>query len=196
VQVPDKPETELVLATPDMGHDAETAAAIRELVTKGGGNGLIFSVDDCRKTYEELLEKGVEFTHELTEHFYSAPRSFARLSDAARRRVLQHERRQVADRDDAHEIVALDHGQMAEAAVEHQDDRVLGRVVGADRLRMGRHAVGDARVVAETTRDGAQDVALGQDPGQPAMIQHEDRADVAVDHPLGDFDDRHVGLDG
>ena len=47
-----------------------TAAAIRELVTKGGGTGLIFSVDDCRKTYEALVEKGVEFTQEPTEHFY------------------------------------------------------------------------------------------------------------------------------
>ena len=85
---------------------------------------------------------------------------------------------------------------MAEAAVEHQDDRVLGRVVGTNRHRMRRHAVGGARVVAETTRDGAQDVALGQDPGQPPIVQHEDRADVAVDHPLGDLDDRHAGLDG
>jgi hypothetical protein len=65
-----------VLATPDMGHDAETAAAIRELVTKGGGNGLICSVDDCRKTYEELLEKGVEFMQEPTEHFLFGPAVF------------------------------------------------------------------------------------------------------------------------
>jgi catechol 2,3-dioxygenase-like lactoylglutathione lyase family enzyme len=70
VQVPGKPESALVLATPDMGHDEETAAAIRELVTKGGGNGVIFNVDDCRKTYEALVHKGVEFTQEPTEHFY------------------------------------------------------------------------------------------------------------------------------
>ena len=31
---------------------------------------MIFSVDDCRKTYEELVAKGVEFTQEPTEHFY------------------------------------------------------------------------------------------------------------------------------
>jgi uncharacterized glyoxalase superfamily protein PhnB len=60
----------LVLATPEMGHDEETAAAIRELLPKGGGNGVIFNVDDCRKTYEDLLAKGVEFTQEPTEHFY------------------------------------------------------------------------------------------------------------------------------
>ena len=70
VRVAGRPETELVLTTPDMGHDEETAAAIRDLVTKGGGNGVIFSVDDCRRTYEELLAKGVEFTQEPTEHFY------------------------------------------------------------------------------------------------------------------------------
>ena len=70
VQVPGRPESVLVLATPEMGHDEETAAAIRELLPKGGGNGVIFNVDDCRKTYEDLLAKGVEFTQEPTEHFY------------------------------------------------------------------------------------------------------------------------------
>jgi catechol 2,3-dioxygenase-like lactoylglutathione lyase family enzyme len=70
VHVPGQPESALVLATPEMGHDEETAAAIRELVAKGAGNGVIFNVDDCRKTYEALVEKGVEFTQEPTEHFY------------------------------------------------------------------------------------------------------------------------------
>jgi catechol 2,3-dioxygenase-like lactoylglutathione lyase family enzyme len=70
VHVPGATGTELVLATPEMGHDEETAAAIRELVAKGGGNGVIFTVADCRKTYEDLVAKGVEFTQEPTEHFY------------------------------------------------------------------------------------------------------------------------------
>jgi catechol 2,3-dioxygenase-like lactoylglutathione lyase family enzyme len=70
VHVPGQAGTELVLATPDMGHDAETAEAIRDLVTKGGANGVIFTVDDCRRTYEDLLARGVEFTQEPTEHFY------------------------------------------------------------------------------------------------------------------------------
>jgi catechol 2,3-dioxygenase-like lactoylglutathione lyase family enzyme len=70
VNVPGRPESELVLAAPEMGHDAETASEIRALVAKGGGSGLIFSVDDCRRTYEELVAKGVEFTQEPTEHFY------------------------------------------------------------------------------------------------------------------------------
>ncbi len=70
VIVPGKPELEIVLSPPEMGHDEETAAAIRALVAKGGGSGVIFSVDDCRRTYEELVAKGVEFTQEPTEHFY------------------------------------------------------------------------------------------------------------------------------
>ena len=70
VNVPDSPESELVLSTPEMGHDEESAAEIRALVTKGAGSGVIFSVDDCRRTYEELVAKGVEFTQEPTEHFY------------------------------------------------------------------------------------------------------------------------------
>ena len=70
VNVPGKPESELVLATPEMGNDEATAAEIRALVAKGGGSGVIFSVDDCRRTYEELVAKGVEFTQEPTEHFY------------------------------------------------------------------------------------------------------------------------------
>ena len=70
VTVPGKPESELVLAMPEMGNDEATAAEIRALVTKGGGAGLIFSVEDCRRTYEELVAKGVEFTQEPTEHFY------------------------------------------------------------------------------------------------------------------------------
>jgi catechol 2,3-dioxygenase-like lactoylglutathione lyase family enzyme len=70
VAVPGRPETQLVLANPEMGHDEETAREIRELVAKGGGAGLIFGTDDCRATYEDLVAKGVEFTQEPTEHFY------------------------------------------------------------------------------------------------------------------------------
>jgi catechol 2,3-dioxygenase-like lactoylglutathione lyase family enzyme len=70
VYVPGRPESQVVLSTPEMGHDEETAAAIRELIPKGGANGVIFTVEDCRETYAQLLEKGVEFTQEPTEHFY------------------------------------------------------------------------------------------------------------------------------
>jgi len=70
VNVPGQPDHELVLSTPEMGHDEETARQIRELVAKGGCSGVIFSTDDCRATYEKLLAQDVEFTQEPTEHFY------------------------------------------------------------------------------------------------------------------------------
>ena len=51
--------------------DDATAEQVRELVTKGAtGFTAGFVTDDCRKTYEELRAKGVEFTEEPTEHFY------------------------------------------------------------------------------------------------------------------------------
>jgi predicted enzyme related to lactoylglutathione lyase len=44
---------------------------VGELVTKGAmGGWLIFTTDDCRKTYEVLLAKGVEFIDEPTERPY------------------------------------------------------------------------------------------------------------------------------
>ena len=51
--------------------DDKTAGQVRDLVTKGRGGGQLFFVtDDCRKTYEELREKGVEFSEEPTERPY------------------------------------------------------------------------------------------------------------------------------
>ncbi len=48
-----------------------TAEQVREIVTKGASGGWIgFTTDDCRKTYETLRAKGVEFSEEPTERFY------------------------------------------------------------------------------------------------------------------------------
>ena len=60
----------LMLPGPPL-YDDETAAQVRELVSKGaGGGGVIFHTDDCRGTYERLREAGVEFTQEPTKRFY------------------------------------------------------------------------------------------------------------------------------
>jgi catechol 2,3-dioxygenase-like lactoylglutathione lyase family enzyme len=49
----------------------EVAAQIRDLVTRGAmGLAFILSTDDCRRTYEELKAKGVEFLDEPTEQPY------------------------------------------------------------------------------------------------------------------------------
>jgi uncharacterized glyoxalase superfamily protein PhnB len=51
--------------------DEATAGQIRELLTRGGmGFTLALTTDDCRKTYETLKARGVEFTQEPMEHFY------------------------------------------------------------------------------------------------------------------------------
>ncbi|HEX4723615.1 MAG TPA: VOC family protein [Pseudonocardiaceae bacterium] len=72
VGVPGQPDREIMLERPGPPSlDDATAAQVRELVTKGAGGGwLVFNTDDCRKSYEELLAKGVEFMEEPTERPY------------------------------------------------------------------------------------------------------------------------------
>ncbi|HEX2293357.1 MAG TPA: VOC family protein [Gaiellaceae bacterium] len=51
--------------------DDETSAQLKELVAKGAaGSGLFFQADDVRSTYEDLRDRGVEFTQEPTEQQY------------------------------------------------------------------------------------------------------------------------------
>ncbi len=72
VSVPGDPDRVIVLQLPGPPSlDDATAEQVRELLTKGAmGGWLIFSTGDCRRTYEELLARGVEFTQEPVEHFY------------------------------------------------------------------------------------------------------------------------------
>ena len=50
--------------------EEETREQIQALLAKGASGGLFFATDDCRATYEELKERGVEFTQEPTEQPY------------------------------------------------------------------------------------------------------------------------------
>jgi uncharacterized glyoxalase superfamily protein PhnB len=50
--------------------DEASAERLRELVTKGAAGWVGFDTDDCRKTYEELVGRGVEFTQEPIEQDY------------------------------------------------------------------------------------------------------------------------------
>jgi catechol 2,3-dioxygenase-like lactoylglutathione lyase family enzyme len=72
VSVPGDPSRQILLERPGPpAHDDETAAQVRELVSKGAlGLAFIITTDDCRKTYEELKAKGVEFTDEPVDRFY------------------------------------------------------------------------------------------------------------------------------
>jgi catechol 2,3-dioxygenase-like lactoylglutathione lyase family enzyme len=72
VRVPGDTDREILLERPGPpAMDDGTAEQVRELVTKGATAGWVgFTTDDCRKTYEELQAKGVEFTDEPTERSY------------------------------------------------------------------------------------------------------------------------------
>lgn len=72
VSVSGHPERQILLEKPGPpAMSEETAAQVRELVTKGVmGGHLIFATKDCRATYEALLGLGVEFAEEPTERPY------------------------------------------------------------------------------------------------------------------------------
>ena len=49
---------------------AEKVAALRKLIESGSIGVGVLQTDDCRKTYEELKAKGVEFMQPPEERFY------------------------------------------------------------------------------------------------------------------------------
>ena len=68
----DNPEFEIILMQPKAGMlmDEESAQKLRDLMDKGVLGAGVFNTDDCRKTYEELKAKGVEFKFEPAERPY------------------------------------------------------------------------------------------------------------------------------
>ncbi|HEX6349853.1 MAG TPA: VOC family protein [Candidatus Dormibacteraeota bacterium] len=73
VRVPGAGGTEIFLEQPGPpAQDEATAAAVRELVTKGAmGFTVALETDDCRGLYETLKSRGVtDFNQEPTEHGY------------------------------------------------------------------------------------------------------------------------------
>ena len=56
--------------------DADTNAKLTELMAKGAAGGLFFSTDDCRASYEELKQRGVEFQQEPTEQPHGVDAGF------------------------------------------------------------------------------------------------------------------------
>ncbi|MEV6109755.1 VOC family protein [Streptomyces sp. NPDC051940] len=77
VGVPGKPELEMALMRTDgSGLDPESAEALTKLVDKGVLGAGAFHTDDCRRTYEELKAKGVEFLQEPAERPYGVEAIF------------------------------------------------------------------------------------------------------------------------
>ena len=70
VNHPNQPELSVHLTVPGPPHSPEMVAAINRSLDEGGMHGLGMTVDDCRKTHAELVEKGVEFIQEPAERPY------------------------------------------------------------------------------------------------------------------------------
>jgi catechol 2,3-dioxygenase-like lactoylglutathione lyase family enzyme len=67
-----QPDLEIALmpTTPGPMFDQETSDALRALIRKGAIGSGVLETADCRKTYEELKARGVEFSQAPVERFY------------------------------------------------------------------------------------------------------------------------------
>jgi catechol 2,3-dioxygenase-like lactoylglutathione lyase family enzyme len=67
-----QPDLQIVLMAiqPSTFMDEATCEALRGLVAKSGLSAGVLETADCKKTYDELKAKGVEFVHEPSERPY------------------------------------------------------------------------------------------------------------------------------
>ncbi|MEO3930549.1 VOC family protein [Micromonosporaceae bacterium B7E4] len=70
VKHPNQPELQVHLTLPGPPYSPEMVTAINREMDAGGVFGIGLQVDDCRKTYDELRAKGVEFIHTPEERPY------------------------------------------------------------------------------------------------------------------------------
>ena len=72
VRVPGQPGRDILLEKPGPpAMDDGTAKQVRELIAKGASGFTVgFTTSDCRKAYESLQAKGVDFTQEPVERPY------------------------------------------------------------------------------------------------------------------------------
>ncbi len=73
-----QPDLEIVLMNPAGGSmfDEETAKRIFELMDRGAMGAGVFETENCRKTYDELKAKGVEFLSAPEERPYGVEATF------------------------------------------------------------------------------------------------------------------------
>jgi catechol 2,3-dioxygenase-like lactoylglutathione lyase family enzyme len=76
VNHPNQPELQLVLSVPGAPLDGEDAEQVRRMIGKGAMSGGGLRADDCRKTFEELKDKGVEFIQEPQDRPYGVEAVF------------------------------------------------------------------------------------------------------------------------
>jgi catechol 2,3-dioxygenase-like lactoylglutathione lyase family enzyme len=70
VSHPQQPELHLHLTTPSKPLSDDLIAAMQRAQAEGGLPGVGLNVDDCRKTYADLVAKGVEFLQEPQDRPY------------------------------------------------------------------------------------------------------------------------------
>jgi catechol 2,3-dioxygenase-like lactoylglutathione lyase family enzyme len=66
----DHPELRLALMLPGPPLDEESADWMRRIMAKGSMHGFGIDTDDCRKTFDELVAKGVEYIQEPSDRPY------------------------------------------------------------------------------------------------------------------------------
>jgi catechol 2,3-dioxygenase-like lactoylglutathione lyase family enzyme len=77
VQHPDQPTFQLGLfKTQPPTVDEASAETLNALVAKGAMPPLVLVVDNCRATYDQYRDRGVEFTQEPIERYGSVDASF------------------------------------------------------------------------------------------------------------------------
>jgi catechol 2,3-dioxygenase-like lactoylglutathione lyase family enzyme len=67
---PDHLELQLTLMEPGPPLDEEDAAAVKRMMGKGSLGAVGLATDDCRKTHQELVAKGVDFVQEPADRPY------------------------------------------------------------------------------------------------------------------------------
>ena len=67
---PEQPELDIHLTVPGPPLDPEMIEAVRRALANGTMGGFGLKTDDCRKTYEELTAKGVEFVQPPADRPY------------------------------------------------------------------------------------------------------------------------------
>ena len=70
VGLPGQPDMLVNLQLPGPPLDDESAGFIKRMMAKGSMSAGGLNVDDCRKTYDELTAKGVEFVSEPADRPY------------------------------------------------------------------------------------------------------------------------------
>ena len=77
VAPPNQPDVEIMLIPPGgPGTPPDVVEKAREVLSHGVLPGVIFRVDDCRATYEELKSRGVEMVQEPIEQSYGIDAAF------------------------------------------------------------------------------------------------------------------------